>query len=950
MEINRCMGCMSELNTTGRYCPVCGFDNQNIEQPSYALRCYSILHGRYLIGRVLGRGGFGITYIGLDLTLNIKVAIKEYYPMGEATREQGTSSALRWNLSQAGMTQRQKGYDSFLKEARKMAKIDQIPSIVRVRDTFLENETAYIVMDYVEGITLKEKLLKNGTMTFSECMELLSPIMEGLEKVHKQGMIHRDISPDNIMVQPDGSVRLLDLGAAKDMTTSQGPESQLVTKKGFSPLEQYMDAGKIGPWTDVYALCATIYYCITGKLLPAAMDRIDHEELQFPENMKEPLSPKVISVLKAGLAVKPEERIQSVEELYQGLKKGITPKPIPGPKPKYKRLVPVLAGVFAFIILVISMFGRGSSVTVERMGNSNANIINYGGFAAIPGEYEYFIGADNALYMCSYNEEDKTFYMGDSQKVSDFGAYINLSEDYVYYATTDYVENSICRMKFDGTETEKVVNGGQRYFRLVQYAELSDGKEYLYYLLEKEPDGISFELYRYDLAAGTSELLTDEDVYWFNLYNDSIFMIQLRDKDTDLKTVLVRTDLQGGHQKVLDDESFYTDGFVEDDIMLLYSLNQDALIVCNLEGEKDNSYNGFYECGIDTKGTIGYGNGWVYYSNKEDQQIHRVRSNGTGDRVAIEGHTGNNICYDNNTLWFLAQNEVEQENISDNQLYIASADGSYIFDLFEPDRGWRLETEMIPEFDYEKNEDGDGIIITGYHGARLEFQIPEKIEGLPVTEIAQEAFMESEVVKVGLPEGVQSIGDYAFYKCQSLEFIGLPDGLEVIGEWSFGECHSLTEVNFPESLISIGELAFCESMLSSVYIPENLVYIGAGAFALHPDAELTEYEVSEDNWRYFELDGVLYGTLKNDDTGDAYTLLWSFPQGREGDYSISSRAIAIQKYAFAHCYDLTSVEIPKSVIVVFENAFFDCEQIGSISVAKGCKVEEQGEDLEINYY
>ncbi|MEY8391610.1 BspA family leucine-rich repeat surface protein [Lachnospiraceae bacterium 45-W7] len=315
MKIKRCMSCMSELSETGRQCPICGTDNQSIEQPAYALKCNSMLHGRYLIGKVLGQGGFGITYIGLDTTLNVKVAIKEYFPMGMVSREPGESSRILWNTTQSGQAQRQSGYDSFLKEARKMAKIDQIPSIVRVRDMFLDNETAYIVMDYVEGITLKQKLLKNGPLNFSACMKLLRPMMEDLAKVHRQGMIHRDISPDNIMIQSDGSVRLLDLGAAKDMTSAHGPSSQLVAKKGFSPFEQYMDGGKIGPWTDVYALCATIYYCMSGKLLPDALERIEHEEINFPEHMRRNLSPEAIAALKAGLGVKIENRIQSVEEL-----------------------------------------------------------------------------------------------------------------------------------------------------------------------------------------------------------------------------------------------------------------------------------------------------------------------------------------------------------------------------------------------------------------------------------------------------------------------------------------------------------------------------------------------------------------------------------------------------------------------------------------------------------
>ena len=322
MEINRCLGCMNELEAGTRYCPACGFDNQNTEQAPYALRCNSILHGRYLVGKVLGKGGFGITYIGLDLTLEIKVAIKEYFPMGEATREQSGTSALQWNYFGEGAALRRKGYESFLKEARKMAKLDQVPSIVRVRDTFLENETAYIVMDYVEGTTLKEALRKNGTMTFSECVKFLRPMLLDLEKVHKQGMIHRDISPDNIMVKKDGSVCLLDLGAAKDMPAVKGPESQMVTKKGFRPLEQYADEGNIGPWTDVYALCATIYYCITGKVLPAAIDRIEKDNLQFPEHLREPLTPEATDALTAGLALKSGERIQSVEDLLSRFETG----------------------------------------------------------------------------------------------------------------------------------------------------------------------------------------------------------------------------------------------------------------------------------------------------------------------------------------------------------------------------------------------------------------------------------------------------------------------------------------------------------------------------------------------------------------------------------------------------------------------------------------------------
>ena len=322
MEIRRCIGCMEDMGAAGNYCPYCGYDNSgNATGHPCAMHPNTILHGRYLVGRMLGQGGFAITYIGFDLVLNVKVAVKEYFPMGAAARE-ARSNTLRWN-SANNAEQRQGAYESFLREARKTAKIDQIPSIVRVRDTFYENETAYIVMDYVEGVTLKEKLKREGLMSFPACVKLLTPMMEGLAKVHETGLIHRDISPDNIMVQPDGSVKLLDLGAARDMSVNQGPQSQLVTKNGFSPLEQYTQAGQIGPWTDIYALCATIYYCITGRMLPSALDRMNSPELNFslPTGipMGKSLSASAEAALKAGLEVDSRNRIRDVRELLSRL-------------------------------------------------------------------------------------------------------------------------------------------------------------------------------------------------------------------------------------------------------------------------------------------------------------------------------------------------------------------------------------------------------------------------------------------------------------------------------------------------------------------------------------------------------------------------------------------------------------------------------------------------------
>jgi len=320
MEINRCVNCMEEL--TGTICEKCGFDNSQNTQVVTGLQWNTLLKGRYLVGKILGQGGFGITYIGFDMLLNIKVAIKEYFPMGQVIRDNSVSNQIIWTSADCAKDQRQNGSESFLKEARKMVKIDQIPEIVRVRDIFFENQTAYIVMDFIEGKTLKATLLKNGTMKYSECMRLFQPLIEAMAKVHKQGLIHRDISPDNIMLQPDGSVRILDLGAAKDITTANKAATQMVAKKGFSPAEQYMDSGVIGTWTDVYAMCATIYYCLIGKAVPDAMERLLQDNLSFEFPMKEVLPAGVEETLRAGLALRVEERIQTMEELGERLFNG----------------------------------------------------------------------------------------------------------------------------------------------------------------------------------------------------------------------------------------------------------------------------------------------------------------------------------------------------------------------------------------------------------------------------------------------------------------------------------------------------------------------------------------------------------------------------------------------------------------------------------------------------
>ena len=319
MEVRRCMKCMHPLAAGETVCPECGRAYGSVNAESFALKPGTILEGKYLVGEMLGQGGFGITYIGFDLLLEQKVAIKEYYPMSTGMVSRDGHSTVVWSSAMMGKTGTQKGFDSFLKEARKMAKLGGIPGVVGVKSVFIQNETAYIVMDFIEGETLLKKLQKNGPMDFDSCVKLMTPIMQALAEVHEHGIIHRDISPDNIMVRPDGKLILLDLGAAKDLDI-QGNDgsvqsSQMVAKHGFSPIEQYSKSGKVGPWTDIYAMAATIYYCCTGILPPPATDRTIDDTLAC-----QPLLTQAqFDILADCMHMRPQDRPQSMDTLLQML-------------------------------------------------------------------------------------------------------------------------------------------------------------------------------------------------------------------------------------------------------------------------------------------------------------------------------------------------------------------------------------------------------------------------------------------------------------------------------------------------------------------------------------------------------------------------------------------------------------------------------------------------------
>ncbi|MBQ7534690.1 MAG: serine/threonine protein kinase [Stomatobaculum sp.] len=291
---------------------------EEYKSEAHQLPAGTVLHDRFEIKRVIGEGGFGITYEGLDRVLNARIAIKEYYMTGFVNRNTAVSLDVIPSVGEKEETFR-KNREKFYSEAMVLAKFGDEDGIVRIQDYFQENQTAYIVMEYLDGGSLKDRLNKDGAMAWDEALDLLMPGMVSLEHVHEAGIIHRDISPDNIMLTKSGKIRILDFGAARKTTDADPKSLSVILKPGYAPEEQYRSKGVQGPWTDVYAFCATLYRCITGSVPEEAMDRLVSDTLR-PVHFLVPECPVSVSkVIGKGMAVSQKDRYQTLGELIEDL-------------------------------------------------------------------------------------------------------------------------------------------------------------------------------------------------------------------------------------------------------------------------------------------------------------------------------------------------------------------------------------------------------------------------------------------------------------------------------------------------------------------------------------------------------------------------------------------------------------------------------------------------------
>lgn len=326
MELQRlCTNCM--MGSVERHiCSSCGrLADWETDRSAIALPARYMLGGQYYLGRVIGCGGFGITYLAWDVRNNKRVAVKELFPNKDVTREKN-GCAVRVVVGQEEYVDHIK--KRFLEEAQSLYVFSAETDIINVYRLFEENHTAYYSMEYLDGMDLKTALKKSGRMPWERLSIYMHMVIAALRALHGKNLIHRDISPDNIFLTRDGRAKLIDFGSLRSYNNTKGLTT--ILKHNFAPCEQYRTNGNQGPWTDIYSLCVTMYYALSGVLPPKAPDRIMSDKIVPIKNYCPSLPDHVAQAIHKGMSVMPEDRYQTVDELAGHLFGSAQPNSVQG--------------------------------------------------------------------------------------------------------------------------------------------------------------------------------------------------------------------------------------------------------------------------------------------------------------------------------------------------------------------------------------------------------------------------------------------------------------------------------------------------------------------------------------------------------------------------------------------------------------------------------------------
>lgn len=324
LEERLCPFCFQETMREGK-CTACGYECERELDQNGHLPPFFILNTKYLLGKKLGQGGFGITYLAKNMKTGVRCCIKEYYP-AKLIRERKPDGTIILK-EDADPAEYLDGLQRFMEEAQTLQELRDNVSVVDVLERFEENGTAYFVMELIEGCNLRAfKREHTEQQTLKMALQMLLLIGSALAEVHRFGMIHGDISPENILISQDGEIKLIDFGAARSFRHGEPKQGQKIyLKPNYAPYEQYTIKPIQGPWTDIYALAATFYYIVSGQKMLDAMSRLKGQNYTPLYQLVPAISFELSAVIDRALAFDYHDRYRSMMEFLHALEKTVRP-------------------------------------------------------------------------------------------------------------------------------------------------------------------------------------------------------------------------------------------------------------------------------------------------------------------------------------------------------------------------------------------------------------------------------------------------------------------------------------------------------------------------------------------------------------------------------------------------------------------------------------------------
>lgn len=892
--MQRCYGCMKEYGKDFDVCPHCGYVAGTEPESKSHLKPGTVLAGKYMLGRAIGHGGFGITYIAWEKVIQKTVAIKEFFPNAFSTRNEGETAVSCYNKKSEGFFK--EGIRKMLDEAKRLSHFSSNENIVDIIEYFEENNTAYIVMEYLEGKDLKKYLEENGgKLEPKKAVEIILPVLNALEDMHKEKLIHRDISPDNIYLCDNGKVKLLDFGSARLAVDDSDKSLSVMVKRGYAPKEQYASRSKQGPWTDVYAVCATLYKMITGET-PAESTERDETELKGFAEFGVTGFGALENLVFSGLADDYTERIQSVQELKTGLSRLLEGKRTSGvhkkkSKKEKKRIKTAVAAAAAVVViagavLAVKFMPKKPEPVVEpettTQATTQAPAIGLDPETA-KGIYEDFLGSEGF---------GKTYPV-----IKDF------IEHKIFYSTPSMLE------MFKPAEAEgwdlSSAEVSKEYYDVD-----SDGTNEMFLTLKvNEGMDCRARAYLFDINAentvfeGASwTLLSPEYTYnKLSLMQDEAGAYYFAEFTCDESA----------------EENPITDGDFSKDCQKSYYNGENLVNEISLSVPdyllRGDSKPAFRKC------------------TEQDKSVYSYQSGVIAEYVPVKSYpdyveliTYEEACEEWNKI-FSAKRisgvcDNAAQSLVDARVKLKDSGNDMTGGL-----SWKL---------YE-----NGCLIVEGKGDMPHYGDDEN----PIPW----GNYDEEIKYVIISEGITSIGAYAFSGCINLYKAIIPESVTEISDSAFDDCKSLESIDLPSGLIEISEKAFngC-SLLETVFIPKSVKRIDYNAF---DECDNLQHIAVEEGNRYYCSDE--YGVLFNYD----FTELIRYPAGSLNEsYTVSSNVKEIYFSAFWGCDNLKNIVISEGLESIPGEAFCYCDNLESVTIPSsvtkiGNNAFAAGNNIKVNY-